>query len=38
MKVSQCDFMENPDLYLEGISTRVKAFIHCLIRLLMASL
>jgi hypothetical protein len=27
MKVSQCDFVENPDLYLEVISTGVKAFI-----------
>jgi hypothetical protein len=27
MKVSQCDFVENTDLYLEVISTIVKAFI-----------
>jgi hypothetical protein len=27
LKVNQCDFMENPDLHLEVISTRVKAHI-----------
>jgi hypothetical protein len=27
MKVSQCDFVENPDLYVEVLSTRLKAFI-----------
>jgi hypothetical protein len=27
MKVSQYDFVGNPDLYLEVISTRVKEFI-----------
>jgi hypothetical protein len=27
MKVSQCDSVENADLYAEVISTRVKAFI-----------
>jgi hypothetical protein len=27
MEVSQCDFVKNPDLYLEAISTKVKALI-----------